>query len=208
MMLKFYLLYLIPCICWISIWFILMVLIYNSWGNIIIVFKNGPSKICGRKLLKNFDPFVVKSLEIILKIYTLPAISGKTKMPSRQMSEQLIPPDSAGISWLLMFRIVYIKYVVLCLNPVIKHKYAACGSYQAILHNIHGSVIHRSTFSLMQFCELFGVSMTAPRCLLLFVVIFISMCLKVDSARSPTFFWSLTSIYFVQKNKQILDKSA
>ena len=45
-------------------------------------------------------------------------------------------------SWLLMFGIVCMKYVFLCLNPVIKHEYAASSSYYAILHKIRNSMIH------------------------------------------------------------------
>ena len=40
-----------------------------------------------------------------------------------------------------MLRIVRSKYVGLYLNLVIKHEYAACGSYHAILQNILNSVI-------------------------------------------------------------------
>ena len=112
------------------------------------------------------------SFEIIFEnLYSQSTISENIRMPSPpnlggkdssiiSMSEQLMPPDIAGInlvltissscfSWLLMFGIVRIKFVGLCLNPVIKHEYAACDSYYAIIDNIRNSVIHCSVFSFI-----------------------------------------------------------
>ena len=103
---------------------------------------------------------LLKSLEIILENwYSLSAISEKIGAPSPpnlkgkdsiflSVSEQLIPPDIVGInsvlaisfscfSWLLIFGIV--RDVGLCLNQVIKHKYAASGLFHMVFSIICSS---------------------------------------------------------------------
>ena len=67
-----------------------------------------------------------------------PNLGGKDssflKMPEKLITSDvayinsvLIIPSSS-LSWLLIFRIVRIKYVGLCLNPVIKHEHTVCDS--------------------------------------------------------------------------------
>ena len=48
-------------------------------------------------------------------------------------------------------------------NPVTRHKYAVCGSYNVVIHNIRISLT--SVFSFILLCLKFVVPMTAPRCL-------------------------------------------
>ena len=52
--------------------------------------------------------------------------------PDISVINSVLTISSSCFSWLLMCGIVLIKYVGLCLYPVIKHKYVACGKYNVI----------------------------------------------------------------------------
>ena len=48
-------------------------------------------------------------------------------------------------------------------NPVTRHKYVVCGSYNVVIHNIRISMT--SIFSFILLCLKFAVPMTARRCI-------------------------------------------
>ena len=52
--------------------------------------------------------------------------------------------SSNCLSWFLMFGIFLMKYIGLCLDPLIKPEYTAWGSHHAILNNTRNFFIHWS----------------------------------------------------------------
>ena len=134
-------------------------------------------------LLTSFSKTSTLCLRSIRKLrcQVLPIQEERTELFSRH----LMPPDIAGIklvltissscfSWSVMCWIVPIKYVGFCLNLIIKHEYAACGPYHAILLNMHNSVSNGRFFLSCSFADtVICSSETATRYLLLSVVIFI-----------------------------------
>ena len=114
----------------------------------------------------------------MLEQFTRPAIA---------VMNSVLMTSSNCLSWFLMFGIVIMKYIGLCLNPLMKPGYAVSGSQHAILHNTRNSFIHLSIFSWNYFYFNISDLITAQRCRWPSVVIYMFASLKTDWTFCTTF---------------------
>ena len=125
------------------------------------------------------------------------------------MSEQFIPPVIAGmtssncLNWFLMFGIVLMKYIGLCLNPLMKPDYVAGGSHHAILHNTRKSFIYWSSSLNVFLLECFQPNNCTKMLLTLCSNLYV--CIFKDRLSFLHHFFSsqLTTICFLQESNQI-----
>ena len=116
--------------------------------------------------------------------------------PVIAVMNSVLMTSSNCLSWFLMLGIVIMKYIGLCLNPLMKPGYAVWGSQHATLHNTRNLFIHWFIFSRNYFYFNISDLITAQRCRWPSVVIYMFASLKTD--------WTFCTTFFFRMNDHLL----